>query len=219
MRSYSRPLRQSSRVRHFAAGLGAAFLLIGLTAASTIGIAPMDEPKGIMDLTIDVQDVPCDEPYDENERVLVEPDTLNGQIRMHVIVRNRDCCCCGSDDRGKLGLLQRGGTAAPRTAPVKPASVVSTPVTPAPKPTEVLAAVETRDSPLPLASVPSMGLSQGAAPVSLRDASVPGTRARAGVPWWIALASAPAIFLFGRDSGEVCEDDETGAHSGPSRTC
>ena len=208
MRPYPRPLLKSSRVRHFAAGIGAAFLLVALTAASTVGISPADTSEGIMALSIDVQDLPCDEPFDENERVLVEPDTVNGQIRMHVTVRNRDCCCCGSDD---IGMLQgtRGSVAPERVTPTVEPDLVSNIETEVREP-----AVLNRLGRAPIASSMGPGLAAVGAPNP-----VVTTSDRVGVPWWIALAAAPAILLFGRDSGEVCVDDETGSRSGPSRTC
>ena len=210
MRPYPRPFLKSSRVRHFAAGLGVA-LLFGAVFAAT-GAAPKRTSEGIMDLSVDVRDVPCDEPFDEDERVQVIPDTLNGRIGVQVVVRNRQCCCCGADTRlGELRQAPGGATT------VRPTSFER----PAPQP-EVLSEgtvtppVRPRPSVAPLAArpgtVPSLG---GPADVAGPVASVN----RARLPWWLALAAAPAAFLFGSDSNDVCEDDETGANSGPSRTC
>lgn len=215
MRPYSRPFLQSSRVRHFAAGIGAALFLVALTAASTVGIAPMDGPEGIMDLTIDVEDVPCDEPFDENDRVVVDPDTVLGQIRMRVVVRNRNCCCCESGG-SNLGLLRgSGGSVTPqRPTDRSPAVVAPTAVTP-PLPVEPSQPASPREL-SPLAARPGTrpGLGQPQDVSSVTQAA-----RRAGPPWWLALAAAPAVLLFGRDTGVACEDDETGTHSGPSRTC
>lgn len=210
MRPYSRPYLKSSRVRHFAAGIGAALLLVGLTAASTVGIAPANDVKGIMDLTIDVQDLPCDEPFDENERVLVEPDTMSsGQIRMHVVVRNRDCCCC--EGQANFGSLRNTGVRGARETVPTPPPVAAVPE--APVADEVSLTTIEGAGLAPLAANPGLRPAQG------RPYEVVTERDRAGVPWWLALAAAPAILLFGRDSGDVCEDDETGRNSGPARTC
>ena len=220
MRPYTRPLLKSSRVRHFAAGAAGVLLLVALTAASGVGISPTTRSEGIMDLSVDVRDVPCDEPFDESDRVQVIPDTMSSdRIKVHVVVRNRNCCCCEGDVTGPLGELRgsRPGTVRPtRLAPTKASPEVAAareviPEVPAP----VVPGRSEVVSPLgalPVASAaPALGGPVGAS-------GVPATASKARVPWWLALAAAPAVF-FGRGTGEACEDDETGARSGPSRTC
>ena len=210
MRSYPRPFFKSSRVRHFAAGLGAALVLVALSAASGVGIAPMNRSEGIMDLSVDVRDVPCDEPFNEDERVQVIPDTLSGRIGVQVVVRNRNCCCCEGEGYGPLGELRQPR---PGVQP-KPSSVV----TPSPEPEVKPFAAVAPEAVRPLAPLaPRPG-----APSAFSPANVAGpvaTVAPARLPWWLAIAAAPAVLLFGSDGNDVCEDDETGANSGPSRTC
>lgn len=212
MRPYPRPFFKSSRVRHFAAGLGAATVLVALFAAS--GVTPKRTSEGIMDLSVDVRDVPCDVPFDEDERVQVIPDTLNGRIGVQVVVRNRQCCCCEADTRlGELRMSQPSAPTEVRPTEVKPASLRR----PAPEPEVSSVMPLAPEAPLaPLAARP------GAAPAFGAPADVAGpvaSASRARLPWWLALAATPAAFLFGSDSNDVCEDDETGATSGPSRTC
>ena len=212
MRSYPRPFFKSSRVRHFAAGLGVAVAVVALSAASGVGIAPMNRSEGIMDLSVDVRDVPCNEPFDENERVQVIPDTLSGRIGVQVVVRNRNCCCCDGEGYGPLGELRQ-----PRPG-VQPKPTTVTPA-PTPEPeVKPFAAVEpVVGAPLaPLAARPGTAPGFGspsnvAGPVTSVD--------RARLPWWLALAAAPAVLLFGSDDTDVCEDDETGNNSGPARAC
>lgn len=213
MRPYPRPFLKSSRVRHFAAGLGAAFVLLALSAAADVGIAPMNRSEGIMDLSVDVRDVPCNEPFDENDRVQVIPDTLSGRIGVQVVVRNRQCCCCEGEGYGPLGELRQGGAA----TPVKPTTAPPV-VTPSPEPeVKSFAAVEPEAvRPLaPLATRPGAPAFGAPANVSAPVAAAATPR----LPWWLALAAAPAVVLFGSDSNDVCEDDETGGNSGPARAC
>ena len=208
MRPYPRQVLKSSRLRHFAAGAGAVAVLVALSAASGVGIAPKKTSEGIMDLTVDVRDVPCTEPFDEADRVQVIPDTLSGRIGVQVVVRNRQCCCCEGEGYGPLGELRQPGP---------PATTRPTSVTPAPAPeVKPFAAEMPRDVVSPLA--PRAG-----APLPLAGPAAAGVptavASQARLPWWLALAAAPAVLLFGGDGGDVCEDDETGATSGPSRTC
>ena len=218
MRPYTRPLLKSSRIRHFAAGAAGVLLLVALTAASGMGIAPTTRSEGIMDLSVDVRDVPCDEPFDESDRVQVIPDTMSSErIKVHVVVRNRNCCCCEGDVTGPLGEL-RGSRS---SGPTRPTRLAPAP-TPAAVP-EVASVTEVIPPPVPVrsASASPLAARPGATPAfgGPADASgVPATASKARLPWWLALAAAPAVF-FGRGTGEPCEDDETGARSGPSRTC
>ncbi len=209
MRPYPRQILKSSRIRHFAAGAGAVALLITVFAATGVGIAPKRTSEGIMDLTVDVRDVPCTEPFDEDDRVQVIPDTLSGRIGVQVIVRNRQCCCCEGEGYGPLGELRQ---------PAAPSTTRPTSVTPAPVPeVKPFVAEMPRDVVSPLAPRAGAPLPMGG-PVNV--GGVPTTVAsQAKLPWWLALAAAPAVLLFGTDSNDVCEDDETGTTSGPSRTC
>ena len=174
-----------------------------------------------MDLSVDVRDVPCDEPFDESDRVQVIPDTSrSGRIQVQVVVRNRNCCCCEGAVSGPLGELRgarssRGGQSAPRSVPA-----------PAPEPLAVQG-----DLPVVPVAVPAQPASFGplsarpvadapfGAPAPLAATPVSATVAPARVPWWLALAAAPAVLLFGNDSNDICEDDETGNNSGPARAC
>ena len=215
MRPYPRPFLKSSRVRHFAAGLGVALLLGGVFAAT--GAAPKRTSEGIMDLSVDVRDVPCDEPFNEDERVQVIPDTLEGRIGVQVVVRNRQCCCCGEDVR--LGELRQS---APPTQ-VRPTSLTAPQAAVTPRP-EVKSSGSTTPDVIPAPRTPLSPLASrpGTAPGlgGPSDVSAPAsTVRRARLPWYLALAAVPAAFLFGSDGNDVCEDDETGANSGPSRTC
>ena len=212
MRPYPRQVFKSSRLRHFAAGAGAFAVLTAIFAANGVGIAPKTTSEGIMDLQVDVRDVPCTEPFDEDERVQVIPDTLSGRIGVQVIVRNRQCCCCEGDGYGPLGELRQPGAPSPTTRP--------TTVTPTLAPTpevKPFAAEMPRDVVSPLAPRAGAPLPMGG-PANVAGVPAP-VASQAKLPWWLALAAAPAVLLFGTDGGDVCENDETGANSGPSRTC
>lgn len=210
MPAYSRPFYQSSRLRHFAAGAGAVLLLFLLGSASRVGIGPMATDEEVT-VAVDVRDVPCDEPYED--RVEVIPDTLDGRVRISVVVRNRDCCCCGVEGGSNLGLLRRPSSRTERQAP---------PPEPAPEvlsmredaePVTTFMYPERAEPPSPFGPFARMG----DGPV----ASGPPMIDRARIPWWIALAAAPVVFLGGeedRPPGGVCEDDEVGKNSGPPRT-
>ena len=201
MSRYSRPLHQSSRVRHFAAGVGGTLLLFTLIAASKVGISPMDAQEELS-VAIDVRDVPCGEPYDDTVEVI--PDTLKGKNRITVVVRNRECCCCGTESAYRI----RSGQAPAKTDPKPDAP-------PAADSAEV--ASETFVAPPmgpPVASMGPVPLTTRALPVQPASAPAPVIQPTRRVPWWIALAAAPLALLSGDDQGECV--DETGRNSGPN---
>ncbi|WP_420457453.1 hypothetical protein [Rubrivirga sp.] len=211
MKPYSRPYHKSTRLRHFAAGVGGVVLLFTLLAASRVGIAPM-EPGEPREIVVDVVDVPCDEPFDRDVEVL--PDTLGGDARLHVVVRKRDCCCCLGGD-ADFGVLREGGARRldGRPRPERP-PVVREDVR---RDTVRVGSVVPPARPLPPSSAQPTPMAGVFGPVA---APVPSA-SRAGIPWWIALGAGALYFLRGREDrppGGVCEDDEVGRNSGPPRT-
>lgn len=99
MSSYARPFHRSSRLRHLVAGAGAVVVLFLLGSTAVDGGA--GDPGEPVTIAVDARDVPCDEPYDD--RVELLPDTLGGKVRISVVVRNRDCCCCDAVPDGREG--------------------------------------------------------------------------------------------------------------------
>ncbi len=210
MKPYSRPYHKSTRLRHFAAGVGGVVLLFTLLAASRVGIAPMDpaEPMGIV---VDVVDIPCDEPFDEDVEVI--PDTLNGISRIHVVVRKRDCCCCLGDG-ADFGTL-REGRARPTDGPPRRESAPPADVR---RDTVRVGSVLSPTSPNP--PLTQAGRSPGGVAFTPPAAPV-ASASRSAIPWWLALGAGALYFVTGREDrppGGVCEDDEVGRNSGPQRT-
>ena len=217
MRPYPRPLLKSSRVRHFAAGAGVILGIVALSAATGVGTASQLEAEGIMNLQVDVRDVPCDEPWNPDERVQVIPDTLDGRIQVQVIVRNRECCCC--EGEGPLGQLRTPRSTEDRTPTTRTPRPETSSITPEPEDVTPRPEVKPRTE---IAMNPLAPRTSSAFSGTPSDVTAPAsTYSRAKLPWWLALAAAPAAFVLGREDrppGGICENDETGANSGPSRT-
>ena len=212
MANYSRPYHKSARLRHFAAGIGGALVLSSLVAASVVRV-PSAGDREELSVAIDVRDVPCNEPYDDQVEVI--PDTLSGRNRITVVVRNRDCCCCGEGERGTLGYIN-DGRAEPQRRPTPGATPQATP-----RDSSDVGSVSVVTPPAvtpPINGIPPRGPAAGPTlPLAAAPAPAVDT-ARRRVPWWLALAALPLAALAGGD-GEPCEGDEYGRNSGPARSC
>lgn len=221
MRSYPRPLYKSTRMRHFAAGAAASFLLfsflVGVVGCDRTGMAQgTDEPRGV-DVEVDVRPAPCDSTmYEEppvTERREVDP---SGNVRVRVTVRTC-CCCCGNKDSysGYVPPVPITGT-----GPYQPPS--RRPVAPGVPPAEA----ETPPSVPPVASLPPLrtippvsGGFPGGLPVDAPGPLPPV--ASSSLPWWLSLVAAPLALLDAGDSedfpeGVLCGDD-SGLPTGPMR--
>ena len=217
MNRYPRPLHKSTRIRHFAAGAVASFLLVsffvGVVGCDRTGMAQSNESPGV-DVEVDVRPMPCDSTaYNDppvTERREVDP---TGNVRVRVTVRtNNCCCCCGKDEySGYVPPSPITGTGPNQPGPRGPVAVAPPPTTPGVPPIAGLP---------PLRSIPPVaGGFPGGVPTDV-PAPLPPV-ATASTPWWITLVAAPLAF-FALDGGDafpegiICGDD-SGLPTGPAR--
>jgi hypothetical protein len=216
MRPYPRPLYKSTRVRHFAAGALASFLLfaflVGVVGCDRTGVAQDGADARGVDVEVDVRPAPCDSTrYEEppvTERREVDP---SGNVRVRVTVRTC-CCCCGEKDS--------------YSGYVPPAPITGT--GPAPPPTRgpIAPPAVTPPAAPPIAGIPPLrtippvrGSFPGGVPV---DAPAPFPPvATSSVPWWLSLVAAPLALVSADGSepfpeGVICGDD-SGLPTGPNR--
>ncbi len=217
MSSYPRPLYKSTRVRHFAAGAVASFLLfsflVGVVGCDRTGVAQDNERPGV-DVEVDVRPAPCDSTaYNEppvTERREVDP---SGNVRVRVTVRTNNCCCCCGKDQysGYVPPSPITGTGPYQPGPRRPGTP---PVATTPTELPPIAGLP------PLRSIPPVtGGFPGGVPTDM-PAPLPPV-ATASTPWWLTLVVAPLAFFALDGGGEfpdgvICGDD-SGLPTGPTR--
>lgn len=220
MRPYPRPLYKSTRVRHFAAGAAASFLLfaflVGVIGCDRTGNGQNAAPRGV-DVEVDVRPAPCDSTTYESppvtERREIDPE---GNVRIRVTVRT---CCCGSD-RESFSALPFPITGTGPRPPCTPSRA-----TIVPPPDQPPAAPKTPSVPPvatipPLRTIPPVGGSfPGGVPLTPPPPLPPV--ATSSVPWWLSFAVAPLAFISADGSREFPEgvicDGDSGLPTGPNR--
>lgn len=217
MNRYPRPLHKSTRIRHFAAGAVASFLLfsflVGVVGCDRTGVAQDNERPGV-DVEVDVRPMPCDSTM-YNEQPVVERREVDpsGNVRVRVTVRTNNCCCCCGKDQysGYVPPSPITGTGPNQPSPRGPAAppIAATPTVPTP----VASLPPLRSTP------PVTGGFPGGIPTDV-PAPLPPV-ATAGSPWWLSLLVAPLAFFAADDGDEfpegvICGDD-SGLPTGPTR--
>lgn len=214
--SYARPFYKSARLRHFAGGAAASFLILtfflGFVGCDR-NVASDENQRGV-DVEVDVRPAPCDSTmYQEppvSERREVDP---SGNVRVKVTVRT--CCCCCGEPRSsaRTGYVSPvpitgtgpGGPGTPPTVFTPPTEIPGLPALPP------LTAIPPLGPPPPLETLPPVA---GGFPGGVPSIGPP---VQATIPWWLGLLGAPLLlFTVGDNEGIICGDD-SGLPTGPMR--
>lgn len=216
--AYARPFYKSARLRHFAGGAAASFLVLTFF----LGFVGCDRDltnnrneRGV-DIEVDVRPAPCDSTmYQEppvSERREVDP---SGNVRVKVTVRTC-CCCCGQPISRRTGYVPPspitgtgpggGGTPPTRTVP---------PETPSVPPIAGLPPLDPVP-PGPFENLPPLrGGNPGGVPGDVIPPIAPPVQA--ALPWWLGLLGAPLLLFTVSDGEDVICGDDSGLPTGPDR--
>lgn len=214
---YSRPFYRSARLRHFAGGAAASFLVLTFLLGFVGCERDFTErnARGV-DVEVDVRPAPCDSTmYQEppvSERREVDP---TGNVRVKVTVRTC-CCCCGEPQASaRTGFVPPvpitgtgpGGGAPPPTRITPPTDIPELPELPP------IASLPPTPAP-PVQTLPPVGSGFPGGVPAVPPIAPP---VQASIPWWLGLLGAPLLlFTVGDNDGVICGTD-SGLPLGPNR--
>ncbi len=213
--AYARPFHQSARLRHFAGGAAASFLVLtfflGFVGCDRDLTDDQDE-RGV-DVEVDVRPAPCDSTrYQEppvTERREVDP---SGNVRVKVTVRTC-CCCCGEPVSRRTGYvppvpITGTGPGGPPATITPPTDMPGLPELP-----PIAGLTPLRPAP-PFEAMPPV---QGGFPGGVPAGPPIAPPAQAGLPWWLGLLGAPLLLFTVGDGEDVICGDDSGLPTGPAR--